>query len=60
MQVGFEMVDAFAESQGISMNSVHCKAIFGQGLFRVIPFPHYVVLCYVMLLDGLMDVCCVT
>lgn len=29
--VGFEMIDAFAEAQGIQMNSVHCKAIFGQG-----------------------------
>ncbi|XP_031261690.1 peptidyl-tRNA hydrolase, mitochondrial isoform X2 [Pistacia vera] len=29
--VGFQMVDAFAESQGISMNTIHCKAIFGQG-----------------------------
>ncbi|KAL9455438.1 hypothetical protein AB3S75_010792 [Citrus x aurantiifolia] len=29
--VGFEMIDAFAESQGISMNTVHCKATFGQG-----------------------------
>ncbi|KAK7838401.1 peptidyl-trna hydrolase [Quercus suber] len=29
--VGFELIDAFAESQGISMNKVHCKAIFGQG-----------------------------
>ncbi|KAL5563676.1 hypothetical protein UlMin_033423, partial [Ulmus minor] len=25
--VGFEMIDAFAESQGIQMNSVHCKAV---------------------------------
>lgn len=33
LQVGFEMVDAFAESQGISMDKVHCKALFGQGLF---------------------------
>ncbi|KAF5725526.1 hypothetical protein HS088_TW23G00249 [Tripterygium wilfordii] len=29
--VGFEMIDAFAQSQGIPMDSVHCKAIFGQG-----------------------------
>ncbi|TQD80392.1 hypothetical protein C1H46_034081 [Malus baccata] len=28
---GFEMIDAFANSQGIAMNTVHCKAIFGQG-----------------------------
>lgn len=27
------MIDAFAESQGISMNTVHCKATFGQGLY---------------------------
>jgi hypothetical protein len=26
------MIDAFAESQGIAMNTVHCKAIFGKGL----------------------------
>ncbi|XP_044469733.1 peptidyl-tRNA hydrolase, mitochondrial isoform X3 [Mangifera indica] len=25
------MADAFAESEGICMNTVHCKAIFGQG-----------------------------
>ncbi|XP_060672636.1 peptidyl-tRNA hydrolase, mitochondrial [Ziziphus jujuba] len=31
--VGFEMIDAFAESQGIAMDTVHCKAIFGQGIF---------------------------
>ncbi|XP_077210405.1 peptidyl-tRNA hydrolase family protein isoform X2 [Tasmannia lanceolata] len=30
--VGFEMIDAFAESQGIPVNTVHCKALFGQGL----------------------------
>ncbi|KAL5541323.1 hypothetical protein UlMin_044583 [Ulmus minor] len=40
--VGFEMIDAFAESQGIQMNSVHCKAVFGQGmlhyLFYFLPF----------------------
>ncbi|KAL5765283.1 hypothetical protein ACOSQ2_017877 [Xanthoceras sorbifolium] len=35
--VGFEMVDAFAESQGISMDSVHCKAIFGQGFVGDVP-----------------------
>ncbi|XP_062076537.1 peptidyl-tRNA hydrolase, mitochondrial [Humulus lupulus] len=29
--VGFEMIDTFAQSQGIEMNTVHCKAIFGQG-----------------------------
>lgn len=29
--VGFKMIDAFAESQGIAMDTVHCKAIFGQG-----------------------------
>ncbi|CAA6659083.1 unnamed protein product [Spirodela intermedia] len=30
--VGFEMIDSFAQSVGISMSSVHCKALFGQGL----------------------------
>lgn len=29
--VGFEMIDAFAAAQGIEMNTVHCKAVFGQG-----------------------------
>ncbi|GFQ00861.1 peptidyl-tRNA hydrolase mitochondrial [Phtheirospermum japonicum] len=29
--VGFELIDAFAKSQGILMDSVHCKAIFGKG-----------------------------
>nr|XP_048328324.1 peptidyl-tRNA hydrolase, mitochondrial isoform X9 [Ziziphus jujuba var. spinosa] len=35
--VGFEMIDAFAESQGIAMDTVHCKAIFGQGFVGDIP-----------------------
>lgn len=30
-QVGFEMIDAFAKSQGIPMDTVHFKAIFGKG-----------------------------
>ncbi|KAK3444873.1 hypothetical protein EUGRSUZ_A00683 [Eucalyptus grandis] len=32
--VGFEMIDAFAESQGIPMSTVHCKAMFGQGSLK--------------------------
>lgn len=35
--VGFEMIDAFAESQGIVMNSLHCKAVFGQGFVGEAP-----------------------
>ncbi|XP_011089150.1 peptidyl-tRNA hydrolase, mitochondrial-like [Sesamum indicum] len=35
--VGFELVDAFAKSQGISMDSVHCKAIFGKGFVNGVP-----------------------
>ncbi|KAL6519656.1 hypothetical protein OROHE_017346 [Orobanche hederae] len=35
--VGFELIDAFAKSQGISMDSVHCKAIFGKGLVDGVP-----------------------
>ncbi|KAK6119877.1 hypothetical protein DH2020_046378 [Rehmannia glutinosa] len=35
--VGFEFIDAFAKSQGISMDSVHCKAIFGKGLINGVP-----------------------
>ncbi|KAL0389818.1 UNVERIFIED_CONTAM: Peptidyl-tRNA hydrolase, mitochondrial [Sesamum calycinum] len=34
--VGFELIDAFAKSQGISMDSIHCKAIFGKGLSHII------------------------
>ncbi|GAV80129.1 Pept_tRNA_hydro domain-containing protein, partial [Cephalotus follicularis] len=29
--VGFEMIDAFAEAQGMKLNTVKCKAVFGQG-----------------------------
>lgn len=29
--VGFELIDAFAKSQHISMDSIHCKASFGKG-----------------------------
>lgn len=36
--VGFELIDAFADSQGISMNTVHCKALFGQGFVGEVPF----------------------
>uniref|UniRef100_A0A7N0TJT4 Peptidyl-tRNA hydrolase n=2 Tax=Kalanchoe fedtschenkoi TaxID=63787 RepID=A0A7N0TJT4_KALFE len=35
--VGFEMIDVFAESQGIQMDSVHCKAIFGKGFIGDVP-----------------------
>ncbi|CAJ1938557.1 unnamed protein product [Sphenostylis stenocarpa] len=35
--VGFEMIDAFAESQGIPMNTAHSKAIFGKGFVGEIP-----------------------
>lgn len=35
--VGFEMVDAFAESLGIPMGDLHCKAIFGKGLVKGVP-----------------------
>lgn len=31
MQVGFEMIDVFAESLGIQMDTIHCKALFGKG-----------------------------
>lgn len=30
-QVGFDMVDALAESLGVPMDRVHCKALFGEG-----------------------------
>ncbi|KAF6155184.1 hypothetical protein GIB67_019710 [Kingdonia uniflora] len=35
--VGFDMIDAFAESQGISMDTAHCKAFFGQGVIGDVP-----------------------
>ncbi|XP_004295006.1 PREDICTED: peptidyl-tRNA hydrolase, mitochondrial [Fragaria vesca subsp. vesca] len=35
--VGFEMIDVFAQSQGIAMDRVHCKAIFGQGFVDEAP-----------------------
>ncbi|XP_042486632.1 peptidyl-tRNA hydrolase, mitochondrial isoform X2 [Macadamia integrifolia] len=35
--VGFELIDAFAESQGITMDKVQCKALFGQGFVGDVP-----------------------
>ncbi|KAF9596561.1 hypothetical protein IFM89_012292 [Coptis chinensis] len=35
--VGFDMIDVLAKSHGISMDRVHCKAIFGQGLISDVP-----------------------
>ncbi|ESW31418.1 hypothetical protein PHAVU_002G237100 [Phaseolus vulgaris] len=35
--VGFEMIDAFAESQGIPMSTAHSKAIFGKGFVGEVP-----------------------
>ncbi|PWA67406.1 peptidyl-tRNA hydrolase family protein [Artemisia annua] len=35
--VGFNMIDTFAESEGIAMDTVFCKAIFGKGLLQI---PH--------------------
>ncbi|WVZ10975.1 hypothetical protein V8G54_015505, partial [Vigna mungo] len=35
--VGFEMVDAIAEAEGISMNSVSFKGLFGKGLIGDVP-----------------------
>ncbi|XP_010673473.1 peptidyl-tRNA hydrolase, mitochondrial isoform X2 [Beta vulgaris subsp. vulgaris] len=35
--VGFEMIDAFADSLGISLSNVHCKALFGQGFAGNVP-----------------------
>ncbi|KAK9169622.1 hypothetical protein Syun_001762 [Stephania yunnanensis] len=36
-RVGFDMIDAFAESLGISVNTLHCKALFGRGLVGEVP-----------------------
>ncbi|KAI3708371.1 hypothetical protein L2E82_37539 [Cichorium intybus] len=33
--VGFNMIDTFAESLGIAMDSIFCKAIFGKGLYDI-------------------------
>ncbi|XP_020100060.1 peptidyl-tRNA hydrolase, mitochondrial [Ananas comosus] len=35
--VGFDMIDAFARSQGIPFGSVHCKALFGEGTIGGVP-----------------------
>ncbi|WVY95807.1 hypothetical protein V8G54_027958 [Vigna mungo] len=35
--VGFEMVDAIAEAEGISVNTVSFKALFGKGLIGDVP-----------------------
>ncbi|XP_072979342.1 peptidyl-tRNA hydrolase, mitochondrial isoform X1 [Typha angustifolia] len=35
--VGFDMIDAFARSQGIPMTSIHCKALFGEGSIGGVP-----------------------
>lgn len=32
LQIGFEMIDVFAESVGIQMNMVNFKAVMGQGM----------------------------
>ena len=37
-QVGFNMIDTFSESEGIAMDTVFCKAIFGKGLSASLPF----------------------
>ncbi|XP_072982577.1 uncharacterized protein [Typha latifolia] len=37
IQVGFDMIDAFARSQGIAMTSIHCKALFGEGSIGGVP-----------------------
>lgn len=35
--VGFEMVDAFADALDISLATLHCKALFGQGFVGNVP-----------------------
>lgn len=34
LQIGFEMIDVFAESVGIQMNLLNFKAIMGQGIIH--------------------------
>ncbi|KAL8227285.1 hypothetical protein R6Q57_017117 [Mikania cordata] len=36
--VGFNMIDTFAESQGIAMDTIFCKAIFGKGMSSSLSF----------------------
>lgn len=35
--VGFDMIDAFAEFHGISMTTLHFKALFGEGMIDGVP-----------------------
>ncbi|KAF3323809.1 peptidyl-tRNA hydrolase [Carex littledalei] len=35
--VGFNSIDAFARSEGIPMTTVHCKALFGEGMVEGAP-----------------------
>lgn len=35
--VGFDMIDAFAQSQGISLTTHHFKALFGEGMVDGVP-----------------------
>ncbi|KMZ65966.1 Peptidyl-tRNA hydrolase [Zostera marina] len=35
--VGFDMIDVFAKSVGISMDTIHFKALFGQGFVGEVP-----------------------
>lgn len=37
------MIDVFAESVGIPMNRVHCKAVFGEGMFTF----YVIILCFI-------------
>lgn len=41
-QAGFQLIDAFAKSQGILMNKPHCKAIFGEGMLTLFISPYIV------------------
>lgn len=35
-QVGFEMLDAIAEAEGISVSTVQFKALFGKGILLLL------------------------
>lgn len=57
-QVGFELIDAFAKDATISMDTVHCKAIFGKG--RVLHFylPTHCVLFRNFSFMSMLFICC--
>lgn len=50
LQVGFDMIDAFAQSHGISMASIHFKALFGEGLLLAFQWHPFIIIIILLLL----------